>query len=97
MNLSKEQIEHIAKLARLELSGEELEKYGSQLSNVLNYIEQLQEVNVSGVEPTAQVTGLLNVLREDVVRERDKREINEALRDAPELEDGQIKVKRILS
>ena len=97
MKLTKEQIEHIAKLARLDLTDDELEKYGGQLSNVLNYIEQLEEVDVSDAEPTAQVTGLLNVLREDEVREWDKREVNEALRDAPELEDGQIKVKRILN
>lgn len=94
--LSKKDIQHIAKLARLDLTEDEFKKYGSQLSNVLSYIEQLEEVDVSDAEPTAQVTGLLNVLREDEVREWDKREVNEALRDAPELEGGQIKVKRIL-
>ena len=63
MQLSKEEIQHIAKLARLELTDKELEKYGGQLSAVLNYIDQLKEVDVKGVEPTAQVTGLENVLR----------------------------------
>jgi len=96
MNLSKEEIQHIAKLARLELTDEELKKYGGQLSAVLNYIDQLKEVDVKGVEPTAQVTGLENVLREDVVRDWDSDEIEEAIKDAPEREERFIKVKRII-
>ena len=97
MKLNKKDIEHIAKLARLDLTDAELKKYGSQLSDVLSYAEQLQEVNVDGVEPTAQVTGLADVFREDVIREWDDIEREAALKQAPELEDGQIKVKRILS
>ena len=61
MKLSKQDIKHIANLARLELSEKELDKYGKQLSDVLGYIDQLQEVDTKGVEPTAQVTGLTNV------------------------------------
>jgi aspartyl-tRNA(Asn)/glutamyl-tRNA(Gln) amidotransferase subunit C len=96
MQLSKHEIQHIAKLARLELTDVELEKYGSQLSAVLGYIDQLKEVDVKGVEPTAQVTGLDNVLREDVVKGWDKEEIELALKDAPEREGRFIKVKRII-
>ncbi|MBI2459344.1 MAG: Asp-tRNA(Asn)/Glu-tRNA(Gln) amidotransferase subunit GatC [Parcubacteria group bacterium] len=96
MQLSKNEIQHIAKLARLELTDVELEKYGAQLSAVLNYIDQLKEVEVQGVEPTAQVTGLENVLREDVVRGWDKAEIEEALNGAPEREGRFIKVKRVI-
>ncbi len=96
MKLKKEEIEHIAKLARLDLTDVELKKYGSQLSDVLSYVEQLQEVNVDGVEPTAQVTGLEDVLREDVVEDWDKQEREGAFKQAPEMEDGQIKVKRVL-
>ncbi len=96
MNLSKDEIQHIAKLARLELTDAELEKYGGQLSAVLNYIDQLKEVDVKGVEPTAQVTGLENVLREDVARDWDEKEIEEALADAPEREERFIKVKRVI-
>lgn len=94
--LSKQEIQHIAKLARLDLTDEEQNKYGSQLSDVLNYVEQLREVNVDGVEPTAQVTGLADVFREDVIREWDAGEREATLKQAPDLEDGQIKVKRIL-
>ncbi|MFH1583160.1 MAG: Asp-tRNA(Asn)/Glu-tRNA(Gln) amidotransferase subunit GatC [Candidatus Falkowbacteria bacterium] len=96
MQLSKDEIQHIAKLARLELTGEELKKYGGQLSAVLNYIDQLKEVDVKGVLPTAQVTGMENVLREDEVRDWDEKEIEEALADAPEKEGRFIKVKRVI-
>jgi len=96
MNLSQEQIKHIAKLARLDLSEEELKIYGEQLSGVLGYIEQLQEVDTSSTEPTAQVTGLENVLREDSVEDRPESEVKSALLQAPEVEEEQIKVKRVL-
>ncbi len=96
MKLDKEQIKHIANLARLELSEEELEKYGSQLSGVLDYIDQLKEVDVSDTEPTAQVTGLSNVFRHDEALDCGKEIREAALREAPELEGGQIKVRRVL-
>jgi aspartyl-tRNA(Asn)/glutamyl-tRNA(Gln) amidotransferase subunit C len=96
MQLSKEEIQHIAKLARLDLTDAELEKYGSQLSSVLSYIDQLKEVDVKGVEPTAQVSGLTNVTRQDVARDWDEKEVEEALRDAPEKEGRFIKVKRVI-
>lgn len=96
MNLSKDQIQHIANLARLELSEEELDTYGNQLTEVLNYIEQLREVDTAGVEPMAHVTGAENVLREDEVNEWDEREREEALRQAPELEEREVKVRRVL-
>ena len=96
MKLTKEQIEHIAKLARLELSDEELIKYGSQLSAVLDFIDQLNEVDLSGVEPTAQVTGLVNVWRQDAIRDCAETDREAALAEAPELEARQIKVKRVL-
>ena len=96
MKLKKEEIEHIVDLARLELTEAELKKYGSQLSDVLNYIDQLKEVDTTDIEPTAQITGLENALREDEKEDWDKKEIEEALSQAPELENGQIKVKRVL-
>jgi len=96
MKLSDKDIKHIADLARLELSAEELEKYGNQLSDVLNYIDQLEEVDVSDTEPTAQVTGMENVLREDEKDDWDEAEKKETLEQAPDLEDNQYKVKRVL-
>lgn len=96
MKLKKEDIQHIAKLARLNLSEEELEKYGNQLSDVLSYIDQLKEVDVTDTEPTAQVTGLENVLREDVIEDWNEQEKQAAINEAPEIEDNQYKVKRVL-
>ncbi len=94
--LTKEEVKHIADLARLELTDEELEKYGGQLSDILGYIDQLQEVDVNGVEPTAQITGSLNVFREDIVVDWSEEEKRVALDNAPSLEDNQYKVKKVL-
>jgi len=96
MDLKKEDIEHIAKLARLDLSEEEKKNYQDQLSAVFEYIDQLQEVNTDKVEPTAQVSGLENALREDKVKGVGEEVINNSLQQAPEIEDNQIKVKRVL-
>jgi len=96
MKLTKGEIKHIADLARLELTEAELKKYGSQLSDILSYIDQLKEVDTTDVEPTAQITGLENALREDEKEDWDKKEIEEAFRQAPELKNRQIKVKRVL-
>ena len=63
--LSEEQVRHIAKLAKLELSNEEVRKFAGQLTNVLEYIDVLNEVDTEGVEPTSQVTGLTNVTEGD--------------------------------
>ncbi|MFA6963396.1 MAG: Asp-tRNA(Asn)/Glu-tRNA(Gln) amidotransferase subunit GatC [Patescibacteria group bacterium] len=65
--LSIQEIEHIAKLSRLELSEDEKELYSHQLSDVLAYVEQLNEVNTDNVEPAANVTGLENIWRDDEV------------------------------
>lgn len=96
MKLTKQSIAHIAELARLKLSDKELATYGDQLSGILSYIDQLSEVDTDNVEPTAQVTGLKNVLRDDDIFIWDESETKEALDEAPEMEQGQVKVKRII-
>jgi aspartyl-tRNA(Asn)/glutamyl-tRNA(Gln) amidotransferase subunit C len=68
---TKEQIEHIAKLARLKLTPQEMEKMPGQLTSILEWMNVLNEVDTSTVEPTAQVTGLTNALRDDTVRASD--------------------------
>lgn len=65
--LTKDQVLHIAKLARLELRPEEVEKMTKELSSILQYVDMLQELDTTNVEPTAQVTGQKNVLRDDTV------------------------------
>lgn len=66
-NLNPAEVRHIAKLARLQLSDEEVAKFTTELTSIISYIDTLREVNTDGVEPTEQVTGLLNVTREDTV------------------------------
>ena len=96
MELSREQIEHIAKLARLDLTAAEIKTLGKELSAVFGYIDQLKEVDTSAVEPTAQVTGLNNVWREDTVTEWDDNERQAALKEAPHKEGDFLKVKRVI-
>lgn len=65
--LSEEQVRHIAKLARIKLSDEEVKKFSTQLTNVLEYVDILSEVDTSKVAETSQVTGLTNMMEEDVL------------------------------
>lgn len=94
--LKNEEVKQIADLARLEFSDDELPEIANKLSNVLNLIEQLQEVNTDNVEETSQITGLTSVLREDESKQWDKKEIKNALNQAPGLDEGEIKVKKVL-
>lgn len=68
MKLTKEQIEKIARLARLNLSEEELERYAGQITDILDYVDILKNLDTSGVSETSQVTGLANVTRTDETR-----------------------------
>lgn len=63
--ISKQETEHIAKLAKLTLSEEEVDKFSSQLGETIDYVEKLKELNTEHVFPTFQTTGLKNVFRED--------------------------------
>jgi aspartyl-tRNA(Asn)/glutamyl-tRNA(Gln) amidotransferase subunit C len=68
MSLTKDQVLHIAKLARLQLTSEEIDKMTKELSSILDYVKVLDEVDTATTEPTSQVTGLTNAFREDEVR-----------------------------
>ncbi|HBB02234.1 MAG: glutamyl-tRNA(Gln) amidotransferase subunit C, aspartyl-tRNA(Asn)/glutamyl-tRNA (Gln) amidotransferase subunit C [Candidatus Peregrinibacteria bacterium GW2011_GWF2_38_29] len=65
--LSEEEVKHIAKLARIRLTDAEIKKYSTQLTDILEYVKILEEVDTKNFEPTSQVTGLKDVTREDVV------------------------------
>lgn len=93
MALTLAETEHVARLARLRLSGEELEKMRAQLSNILEYIEMLQDLDVSDIPPTAQVTDLVNVLRPDQVTPSLDRA--DALLNAPAQAEGMFRVNAI--
>ncbi len=68
MPISRQEVEHIAELAKLGLSPEEVERFQEQLSAILDYAAILQSVDTEMVPPTAQVTGLTNIMRPDVAR-----------------------------
>lgn len=91
--LTKEQVEHVALLARLEFSDEENEKYAAQLSSILKHIEKLDELDTTDVPPTAHVLPIKNVFREDKVGQHLSNE--EVLQNAPESEDGSFRVPKI--
>jgi aspartyl-tRNA(Asn)/glutamyl-tRNA(Gln) amidotransferase subunit C len=93
MSLTAEQVKKVAHLARLNLAEAELETMQTQLSRILDYIEMLGEVDTSNVQPTAQVTDLLNVMREDSVRPSLPRE--QVVANAPDQQDGMFRVKAI--
>jgi aspartyl-tRNA(Asn)/glutamyl-tRNA(Gln) amidotransferase subunit C len=93
MSLTTTEVEHVARLARLRLSPEELERMRSQLSNILDYIAMLQEVDVAGVPPTAQVTGLTTVLRADHAAAA--LSVEQALANAPDKRDGMFRVRAV--
>lgn len=93
MALTSAEVAHVARLARLSLTADEIERMRSQLSHILEYIELLQEPDVTGVEPTAQVTGLATVLRPDQVTESLSRE--QAMANAPDRREGMFRVKGV--
>ena len=94
MKLSKEDILHIAKLSKLELTEKEVKTFGPQLSDILEYVEKLNEVDTEGVADTSQVTGLENIFKNDeVVPFKKMRELVES---AAEYEDNQIRVHNVL-
>lgn len=88
-------VNHIAKLARLGLSEEEKQKFAKELAAILEFVEKLKEVDTQGVEPTAQVTGLQNISRQDEAREEDEEIRKQILGNAPETKNGFIKVKAV--
>ena len=90
--ISREQVQHIAKLARLGLTEKEIEKYQKELSSILDYFEKLKGVKVSGVEPTSHSIKVENVMRQDEAKESNKRLIELA----PDKKDDYLKVKPIL-
>ena len=77
MSIDKETVLHIAQLARLSLTEEEVAEYTEDLSVIFDYIEQLNEVNTDGVEETTQVTGLDNIVREDTIELADDEMISD--------------------
>lgn len=94
--LNRDDVLKLARLARIDLSDREIEEFLGEFNAILSYVDQLQSVDVTGLEPTSQITGLTNVMREDI-------EIDygytpaDLLKNAPAVqENGQLKVKRMI-
>ena len=90
MTLSIEEVEHIANLARLQLTPEEIERFRGQLSAILDYAARLQTLDTSGIPPTSSVLPPRSVLRRDAARPG--LPLEELLRNAPEAEASQFRV-----
>lgn len=92
--LSKEEVKHVANLARLAITEEEAEKFAEQLGKITDFAEQLNELDTTNVEPTSHVLPLVNVLREDVAKEG--LPLEKVMLNVKEQEAGQIKVPSIM-
>ena len=92
--ITKKEVKHVAKLAHIGIHNKNLEKFQRQLSSILEYVDQLSELDTTGVDPTFQVTGLINIWREDEISPSLTQE--EALQNAPMKHEGYFKVKRVL-
>lgn len=95
MSLSIEEVKKIAKLARIELTAVEEQRHADTISTVLDFVNTLNEVDTEGVEPTAQVTGLEDVTREDVVINSTIKK--ELLAQMPQVSVGLLKVPAVFS
>ncbi len=93
MALTLDEVRHVARLARLRLTEDELVEMQQQLSSILEHVDALQAVDVTGVPPTAQVTDVVNVVRPDEVRP--SLPVEEALAGAPHREGDFFKVKPV--
>lgn len=94
MSLTRDEVLHIARLARLRLEPAEVDRTATQLSGILDYFTALQAVDTDGVEPTANPLPLRNVMRADFVTPSLPRD--EALANAPAVEDGLVRVRAVL-
>ncbi len=93
--LTREQVLKLANLSRLDLSEEEILRYQKELSDILAYVERLESVDVAGLEPSYQVSGLQNVMRKDVVKHQPS-SAEELLNVVPKQKDRYIQVGRMI-
>lgn len=94
MKVTAEDVKHIAQLSRLTVPESEMEKFTEQFNQILAYADILQKLDTTGIEPTAHVLPVANVLREDVVKEGVSHE--DALKNAPAVHNDGFKVPRVI-
>ena len=93
--LTSKEIEKVAKLARIELRDNNKEQLVNELSSILDFVDDLQSLNLEDLEPISQITGLKDVWREDVVVDCDISR-DELFRNTPSTKDGYVKVQKVL-
>jgi len=94
MKITRDQVEHIAHLARLEFNEKEIEAFTRQMNNILTYFDKLKEVDTTSVEPTSHAIRVTNVFREDEVKESIPSDLS--LKNAPEQEGSCFRVPKII-
>jgi len=94
--LTREDVLKLAALSRISLTDDEVAEFSEELSSILQYVEQLSGVDIEGLKPTNQVTGLTNVMREDEVKQYGY-EPQELLRNVPQTQGQLLKVKRMIA
>jgi len=92
--INKDEVKYIADLASLKLSDDEVDKFSKQLSDILDYVEKLDELDTEEIVPTAYTIPVKNVLREDKVEE--SLDLEKVLQNAPEKIDNQFRVPKIM-
>ena len=93
---TRDDVLKLARLARIDLGEDEIEQFTREFNDILQYVEQLQKVDVTGLQPTSQVTGLTNVTRDDEIRDYGYAPAK-LLENVPAVQDSQIKVKRMIA
>lgn len=93
--ITRDDVLKLARLSHITLSDSEIDHFTAELANIIKYVDQLKSVDVSGLEPTDQVTGLVNVMREDEVIDYQATP-NQLLKNAPSTVKNHIKVKRVI-
>ncbi len=95
-DITRDDVLKLARLTRISLSDDEIVEFQSEFAEILKYVEQLDTVDISNEKPTTQVTGLTNVMREDVVKDYGYT-AKDLLKNAPHTQGDLLKVKRMLS
>jgi len=95
--INKKDVQHIAKLARLNMDEKEEEKFAKELSSILNYVEKLKKINIKKIEPTSHPFEIENVTRRDIPGEPEEEMVKNLAKNAPAQERNYIKVKAILN
>ncbi len=94
--INRQDVVHVAKLANLSLENEEIDKFHSQLSDIVGYISELDEIDTSEVEPTSQCTGLENITRSDEIQPENVLKMEDVLSGTENTHNGYFRVKAIL-